>query len=432
MSRLVLFGSYHFNRRSVVTADFREVAAEADAIAVEYPVMESVRALLAAALYAPLVYLGGNLLYLFVQGPLMVLAGRDVISTECSVALSIAGDRDVHFVDQPSIEALRDRSLLWAVGNWTAILALLAYEPTSVSAMVGLTLAAALSIRARLVWGRRWLAVALFAVTWAGAWSLLLAGVLAWYVVPAVVVATLLVFFLTAHDRNHAMLVDCSVLFSEHDYDELCLATGKAHLPGMAEVVDEYGLEIADAFVQRWFRRGRYVDPGAIVQESGTMNLGVSADPERTDGVLVRRAVGALVDGVVVLGATVAWFLALLYALNAAFGSTEPSTPEEVGAMVSAAFVVAIAILALPVGYFVYQEHAYGQTLGHRIAGLEVVSLDGGRVSLRQATLRTIGRLFDFLPVAYLVGFVVARSGDGSRRLGDLRSGTAVVRCAED
>lgn len=76
--------------------------------------------------------------------------------------------------------------------------------------------------------------------------------------------------------------------------------------------------------------------------------------------------------------------------------------------------------------YFAYQWAVSGKTLGMAILGLQVVTVQGGPINVRQATLRTIGlgfTLFITLGIGFL-GIVFQRN---RRALNDYFAGTAVV-----
>jgi uncharacterized RDD family membrane protein YckC len=79
-------------------------------------------------------------------------------------------------------------------------------------------------------------------------------------------------------------------------------------------------------------------------------------------------------------------------------------------------------------GYFViFEWHWQGQTPGKRVMGLRVIQWRGTAITFTQSALRNLVRTADFLPVANLVGFLVALTNREHRRLGDLAAGTLVV-----
>jgi uncharacterized RDD family membrane protein YckC len=81
--------------------------------------------------------------------------------------------------------------------------------------------------------------------------------------------------------------------------------------------------------------------------------------------------------------------------------------------------------------YFVGFEGTYGKTPGKHLFGLVVVTERGDPCEYREAAIRTVLRIIDFLPVFYIVGLVAIYLTDDSQRLGDLAADTVVVRAAE-
>ena len=81
--------------------------------------------------------------------------------------------------------------------------------------------------------------------------------------------------------------------------------------------------------------------------------------------------------------------------------------------------------------YHVVLEGSTGRTAGKRALGIQVVREDGEPCDRRAATVRTLARFVDFLPVAYLAAFVSMALTEQRRRLGDLLGGTVVVQGGE-
>lgn len=150
----------------------------------------------------------------------------------------------------------------------------------------------------------------------------------------------------------------------------------------------------------------------------------VIATPEGVDldlrlAGLGSRLIAALLDVVV----RVVVFLALALLLLSG-----PAERDDVtgGAGAAAASVVLFLLLF---GYDVFFEtRASGRTPGKRRAGLRVVLADGRPVTFSASALRTVVRLVDFLPGAYLTGAVAILVTRRNQRLGDLAAGTLVVR----
>lgn len=79
--------------------------------------------------------------------------------------------------------------------------------------------------------------------------------------------------------------------------------------------------------------------------------------------------------------------------------------------------------------YHFYFEARAGQTPGKRRYGIRVVGLDGGAASPKAVAIRSVARIIDQLPVAYVSGLIsMVRTGPARRqRLGDVAAGTMVV-----
>lgn len=78
--------------------------------------------------------------------------------------------------------------------------------------------------------------------------------------------------------------------------------------------------------------------------------------------------------------------------------------------------------------YYFLMEWRCGWTVGKRIIGLRVAELDGSKLTLKGALVRSLVRLFDAeLPLGALVGTAVLLSSKRRQRLGDLIARTIVV-----
>jgi uncharacterized RDD family membrane protein YckC len=92
------------------------------------------------------------------------------------------------------------------------------------------------------------------------------------------------------------------------------------------------------------------------------------------------------------------------------------------------AFVAWIVISLL---YYFISELTTGQTIGKRLMGLTVVTVDGRPLGAGPVLLRTLGRIVDVLPAFYLIGwFAMHAAHQPPQRLGDRLAGTTVVSAA--
>jgi uncharacterized RDD family membrane protein YckC len=89
----------------------------------------------------------------------------------------------------------------------------------------------------------------------------------------------------------------------------------------------------------------------------------------------------------------------------------------------------AVLTLALGLTYFFVAEATTGQTLGKRMMGLRVVMRDGRPATANAVGGRTVLRLIDVLPGAWIFGGLsMLLTGGRRQRLGDLATGTIVRR----
>lgn len=69
-----------------------------------------------------------------------------------------------------------------------------------------------------------------------------------------------------------------------------------------------------------------------------------------------------------------------------------------------------------------------GQTPGKRALGLRVIKTEGYSIGFYEAMLRNLLRAADFVPVLYAAGFVATIATPRMQRIGDIVSGTMVIR----
>ncbi len=84
--------------------------------------------------------------------------------------------------------------------------------------------------------------------------------------------------------------------------------------------------------------------------------------------------------------------------------------------------------LLLSFAYYIYFEGVIGSTIGKMIIGLKVVKTDGSPCDLKAATIRTIARMIDGLPFAYILGAIMVWTSVNKQRIGDRLADTVVVR----
>src|SRR5690242_5287778 len=91
--------------------------------------------------------------------------------------------------------------------------------------------------------------------------------------------------------------------------------------------------------------------------------------------------------------------------------------------------VITLAQFAIGFAYSALLESFWnGQTIGKRLFHLRVIDQTGLPLQIEQAWVRNLMRVFDALPLAYLVGGISALSSPLMQRFGDRVAGTLVVR----
>src|SRR5437660_4689072 len=91
--------------------------------------------------------------------------------------------------------------------------------------------------------------------------------------------------------------------------------------------------------------------------------------------------------------------------------------------------VITLAEFAIGFAYSALLEGFWnGQTIGKRLFHLRVIDQTGLPLRIEQAWVRNLMRVFDALPLAYLVGGISVLSSPLMQRFGDRVAGTLVVR----
>jgi len=120
---------------------------------------------------------------------------------------------------------------------------------------------------------------------------------------------------------------------------------------------------------------------------------------------------------------SVAWYVVAALLHNGSLHITAPLTPD------SAWFVYVIAPAAAI--YFLYhpvwEVATRGHTPGKRMAGVQIISRQGGAPGVGSLLARNVFRLVDSFPIAYAVGHVTTMVTQNHVRIGDLAAGTLLV-----
>lgn len=136
------------------------------------------------------------------------------------------------------------------------------------------------------------------------------------------------------------------------------------------------------------------------------------------------RIAAALIDIVVLTG------VYLILGLTVGEHSTAVG-PGSISMSITLGGMWLVVYWALVLLYFFAFEATIGQTVGKRLLGLRITRLDGSRPSTAAIAGRTLLRIVDWLPMMYLVGFIVMLcTGVRRQRVGDLLTATVVTRAS--
>jgi len=123
--------------------------------------------------------------------------------------------------------------------------------------------------------------------------------------------------------------------------------------------------------------------------------------------------------------------LALLGAvMSAIFGAASSSDEGVTHVSLNLSGGPFILYVLLCFAYSIVLEAMTGQTIGKKLTGLRVVSVDGAALKPPGAVVRNLLRLVDGFPyvLPYFAGFICVLISKKRQRLGDLAAGTVVVR----
>lgn len=134
------------------------------------------------------------------------------------------------------------------------------------------------------------------------------------------------------------------------------------------------------------------------------------------------RRLGAAILDSLLLGA-----LGLLFLVWAAYSWNGPQPDGHLRVTGTPLLATAVALIVFKVLYTWFMEAVFGATLGKAFVGIQVRRLTGEGPGFKAAFLRTLGRLFDFLPAFYLLGWLLAVLSRRRQRIGDRIAGTAVI-----
>ncbi|MBS0417704.1 MAG: RDD family protein [Proteobacteria bacterium] len=140
------------------------------------------------------------------------------------------------------------------------------------------------------------------------------------------------------------------------------------------------------------------------------------------------RSFAFLVDWAIRTVLSVAWYVVAALVHNGSWSIIAPLTPD------ARWFVFVIAPPAAI--YFLYhpawEVTTRGSSPGKRMAGVRIVSREGGAPGVGSLLTRNVFRLIDSFPIAYALGLLTTMFTRNSVRIGDLAAGTLLVYTRSD
>jgi len=90
-----------------------------------------------------------------------------------------------------------------------------------------------------------------------------------------------------------------------------------------------------------------------------------------------------------------------------------------------------LAMLPVLLYHFLSEQFMNGQSFGKKIVGIRVIRLDGTQPNLGSYAIRSLFRIIDVQTCYGLVAIISIAASEKSQRLGDMASGTTVIRVAQ-
>ena len=150
--------------------------------------------------------------------------------------------------------------------------------------------------------------------------------------------------------------------------------------------------------------------------------------------VMVQRVVAAVIDGVLFSAAWIGLFFALAHKTPAPFTSSgaqvHVTSGNDTWYVTEGRFwLLQAGALAVGFAYYALLPSLTGWTLGKLLLGIRIVNPEGRRAGFGQNLIRWLLLIVDDFPyfIPGVVGFILALTSTGHRRLGDRAADTYVV-----
>jgi uncharacterized RDD family membrane protein YckC len=125
---------------------------------------------------------------------------------------------------------------------------------------------------------------------------------------------------------------------------------------------------------------------------------------------------------------SVAWYVVAAIQHNHSWSVVAPLSPDSAWFVLVVAPPAAIYFLYHPV----WEVITRGHTPGKRMAGVQIVSRDGGAPGIGSLLTRNVFRLIDSFPAVYAVGLITTMLTRNHVRIGDLAAGTLLAYVHSD
>jgi uncharacterized RDD family membrane protein YckC len=140
------------------------------------------------------------------------------------------------------------------------------------------------------------------------------------------------------------------------------------------------------------------------------------------------RAFAFVIDWHIRTVLSVAWYVVAALLHNGGWRLVAPLNPDATWFVYVVAPAAAIYFLYHPV----WEVLTRGTTPGKRMAGVQIVSRDGGGPGVGALLTRNVFRLIDSFPLAYAVGLITTMFTRNHVRIGDLAAGTLLIYAHKD
>ena len=184
----------------------------------------------------------------------------------------------------------------------------------------------------------------------------------------------------------------------------------------------EFNKEIADDFKSQVTHTDSPEAADMAIPTSGYASMGPLADLES-------RMIAGLIDHVIIGAITLVLFFpafAAIFAIGGSWWSLSQIWMPDFGILSWFGGLFAIHFLLWLI-YFTYFEGTSGQTIGKRRVQIKVVKEDDSRCDLGSAFIRSLLRVFDYLPFLYVIGITLIMVTEKHQRMGDMFARTMIV-----